>query len=51
MGYMLSTNAVIKDKWKKMPNSKKKNGSILGIHGKGVFQFIMFYENSRNYNI
>jgi hypothetical protein len=23
----------------------------LGIHGKGVFQFIMFYENSRNYNI
>jgi hypothetical protein len=34
----------------KLPNSKE-NGSILGVHRKGVFQFIMFYANSRERNM
>jgi hypothetical protein len=49
MGYMLSTNIIIEDKWRKRPNSKE-NGSILGVPRKGVFQFITLYENRRNHH-
>jgi hypothetical protein len=50
MGYMISMNALIEDKWKKLPNSKE-NCSILGFHRKGMFPFIVFNDNSRNRNI